>query len=168
MRMNRKPGVQIIAGCAAIVMGAVWIGCAGTTTTATGLRLKRSAPVTSCGTGRAATAAEVDTVDADWLESPLRVLSYADPVYPESALNANEGGEIVARVLIAPDGTIAKVVDVSGPDIFRAPAMEAIQGAELTPPSSLLGQPVVVCGTLVVSFQPAHGGLSWLNLRMRP
>jgi TonB family protein len=98
----------------------------------------------------------------------MRVLSYADPVYPESALNSNQGGEVEVRVLISPEGTIANVVDVKGPDIFRAAALEAVNGAELTPPTSIYGQSVVVCGTLVVSFQPAHGGLSWLNLRTGP
>lgn len=167
MRTNRMPGVALIVNCLAIVVIAGVVGCAGSTTTASGLRLKKSAPVTSCSTGRASGAGEVDTVDVEWLMAPLRVLSYADPVYPESALNANQGGEIEARVLINPDGTIGKVVDVTGPEVFRTPAMEAIHGAELTPPTSVYGQPVVVCGTLVVSFQPAHGGLSWLNLRTR-
>ena len=143
------------------------MGCSGATSGHGGAMLKKSGAVTSCGTGRASEPGAVDTVDADWLQRPLDLVSYADPIYPEEALRAGQGGRVEVQVLISPDGTVAHVFDVDGPDAFVEAAMVAIRGAEFTPPRQLYGQPVVVCARLVVSFQAARGGVTWLNIATR-
>jgi len=109
----------------------------------------------------------VDTVDAEWLQTPLRILSYTDPVYPQEALNAGQNGQVQIQVLITPEGRIGKVLKVDGPQVFSDAALEAVQGAEVTPPKDVYGQPVVVCATMVVSFQAIEGGVAWLQLRTR-
>lgn len=95
------------------------------------------------------------------------VLSYADPVYPEEAFRAGQEGRVEVQVLITPEGTVGKVLDVKGPQVFIEPAMAAVRGAEFTPPRQLFGQPAVVCATVIVTFQTAQGGMGWLQLDHR-
>ncbi len=157
--------IACVASGALIALGAMSLGCSGATSRpGASLELRKSGTVTSCGTGRASEPGVLDTIDVGWLRAPLRVLSYADPVYPEEALRAGQEGRVEARVLITPEGTVGKVLNVAGPEVFREAATVAMRGAELSPPTELYGRPAMVCATLVVTFQAVQGGVAWLQI----
>lgn len=56
-----------------------------------------------------------------------RIIHRADPVYPSEALTQKIEGEVMLDTLIGEDGTVKDVRAVSGPDLLRAAAMDAVK-----------------------------------------
>jgi protein TonB len=74
------------------------------------------------------------------------------PVYPAIARAAGISGQVVVSAVISDTGTIESLQVVSGPELLRRAALEAIQAAHYRP-FLLNGQPVEVQTTITVSFR---------------
>jgi len=56
-----------------------------------------------------------------------RIIHRADPIYPSEALRQKVEGEVMLETLIGEDGTVREVHAVSGPDLLRPAAMDAVK-----------------------------------------
>jgi protein TonB len=74
------------------------------------------------------------------------------PVYPVVARAAGVSGQVVVSAVISNTGTIESLKVISGPEMLRRAALDAIQAARYRP-FLLNGQPVEVQTTITVSFR---------------
>jgi protein TonB len=74
------------------------------------------------------------------------------PVYPTIARAAGVSGQVVVSAVISNTGTIESLQVISGPELLRRAALDAIQAARYRP-FLLNGQPVEVQTTITVSFR---------------
>ena len=81
-----------------------------------------------------------------------RVVTKAEPVYPEAARTAGTAGLVVLDAVIAPDGSVKRLRPVSGPDVLVQSATEAVQSWKFEPYLSS-GKAVEVETTIAVEFQ---------------
>ena len=56
-----------------------------------------------------------------------RIIHRADPIYPSEALKEKVEGQVMLDTLIGEDGTVKDVHAVSGPDLLRAAAVDAVK-----------------------------------------
>jgi len=56
-----------------------------------------------------------------------RIVHRADPIYPSEALKEKVEGQVMLDTLIGEDGTVKDVHAVSGPDLLRAAAVDAVK-----------------------------------------
>ncbi|HVO62073.1 MAG TPA: TonB family protein [Terriglobales bacterium] len=56
-----------------------------------------------------------------------RIIHRADPIYPSEALRQKIEGEVMLETLIGEDGGVREVHAVSGPDLLRPAAMDAVK-----------------------------------------
>lgn len=56
-----------------------------------------------------------------------RIIHRADPIYPSEALKQRIEGEVMLDTLIGEDGTVEDVHAVSGPDLLRPAAVDAVK-----------------------------------------
>lgn len=56
-----------------------------------------------------------------------RIIHRADPIYPSEALRQKIEGEVMLETFIAEDGTVKDVHAVSGPDLLRPAAVDAVK-----------------------------------------
>ena len=85
-------------------------------------------------------------VTAGLLLEPIR------PVYPSLARAARVSGEVVVAATISPDGRIEGLRVISGPEMLRSSAVEAIRQARYRP-FLLNGVPAEVETTITVNFR---------------
>jgi TonB family protein len=90
------------------------------------------------------------TVPAEVMEG--RVTHKLDPIYPEAARQANIQGVVALDVIIAPDGTVADIRPISGPDELTSAAVDAVKWWRFQP-YLVNGQAVQVKTTLAVDFR---------------
>jgi len=90
------------------------------------------------------------TVPAEAMEA--LVIHKVEPIYPEAARQANIQGVVVLDVVIAPDGTVADVRPISGPDELTSAAVDAVKWWRFQPYLAN-GQPAPVKTTLAVDFR---------------
>jgi len=83
---------------------------------------------------------------AGMLLSPIR------PVYPPIAKAAGVSGTVVVEAIISKAGTIESLHAVSGPEMLRAAALDAIQAARYQP-YRLNGEPIEIQTTITVNFR---------------
>jgi protein TonB len=88
----------------------------------------------------------VSHLSAGMLLTPIR------PVYPVIARTAGVSGQVVVSAVISNTGTIESLQVISGPELLRRAALDAIQTARYRP-FLLNGQPVEVQTTITVSFR---------------
>lgn len=88
----------------------------------------------------------VSQLSAGMLLTPIR------PVYPSIARAAGVSGQVVVSAVISGTGTIESLEVVSGPELLRRAALDAIRAARYRP-FLLNGQPVEVQTTITVSFR---------------
>jgi periplasmic protein TonB len=74
------------------------------------------------------------------------------PVYPAIARAAHVEGVVVVEAVISRMGTIESLRVVSGPEMLRGAALEAIREARYQP-YRLNGEPVEVQTTITVNFR---------------
>ncbi|HEY4009687.1 MAG TPA: energy transducer TonB [Acidobacteriaceae bacterium] len=78
--------------------------------------------------------------------------SYVEPIYPEEARAERVGGTVVLDVFVGPDGAVERAVPISGPEVLRQSATDAVK--RWTYKIYLLnGQPTAVETTVVVNFR---------------
>lgn len=75
------------------------------------------------------------------------------PVYPADARKNKLTGVVVLHILIAKDGSVAKVDVISGPDEFRQSAIDAVKQWKYKP-TTLNGTPVQVLTQVNLNFHP--------------
>ena len=80
------------------------------------------------------------------LLSPIR------PLYPPIAKAAGISGTVVVEAIISKAGTIESLHVISGPEILRAAALDAIQAARYRP-YQLNGEPIEIQTTITVNFR---------------
>jgi periplasmic protein TonB len=85
-------------------------------------------------------------VSAGMLLSPIR------PVYPAIAKAAGVSGTVVVEAIISKSGTIESLHVVSGPEMLRRAAIDAISAARYQP-FRLNGEPTEVQTTITVNFR---------------
>jgi TonB family protein len=90
------------------------------------------------------------TVPAAVMEG--RLTHKLEPIYPEAARQANIQGVVALDVVIAPDGTVADVRPISGPDELTPAAVDAVKWWRFQP-YSVNGKAVQVKTTLAVDFR---------------
>jgi protein TonB len=83
-------------------------------------------------------------------------LSGAYPVYPADARASGIEGAVVLHVLVGADGRVESAVPLSGPEVFRQPAMDAVT-QWIYRPYLLNGQPVEVDTIVTVNFNLTRG-----------
>lgn len=88
----------------------------------------------------------VSQLSAGMLLAPIR------PVYPAIARAAGISGQVVVSAVISSAGTIESLQVISGPELLRRAALDAIQAAHYKP-FLLNGQPVEVQTTITVTFR---------------
>ena len=102
--------------------------------------LETRAPVTGSGL----------RVSSETMEK--RIVTKVDPVYPEAARIAKTEGFVVLDAVIAPDGSVRRLMPVSGPDPLVQSAKEAVQAWKFEPYLSS-GKAVEVETTISVEFR---------------
>ncbi|HEY8997631.1 MAG TPA: energy transducer TonB [Edaphobacter sp.] len=85
-------------------------------------------------------------VSAGLLLSPIR------PVYPAIARAAGISGTVVVEAVISSAGTVESLKVISGPELLRAAALDALRAARYRP-YLLNGQPTEVQTTYTVNFK---------------
>lgn len=80
-----------------------------------------------------------------------QILTKVAPVYPEEAKQAHLQGVVVLHAVIGRDGTIRSLTAVSGNEMLRKAALEAV-GQWTYRPYLLNGQPTQVDTTITVNF----------------
>ena len=74
-------------------------------------------------------SADVDTsevLDFNTVETEPKVLHDVDPVYPEIAKNAGLNNKVFLKFIVNVDGSVSQVSALSGPNIFRLAAIDAL------------------------------------------
>jgi protein TonB len=87
-----------------------------------------------------------DGVSAGMLTTPIR------PIYPAIAIAAHVEGKVIVEAVISKGGAIESLHVVSGPEMLRASAMDAIRAARYQP-YKLNGEPTDVQTTITVNFR---------------
>ncbi len=85
-------------------------------------------------------------VSAGMLLSPIR------PVYPAMARATHTEGTVVVEAIISRGGTIESLRVISGPEMLRSAALDAIRTARYEP-YRLNGEPIEVQTTITVNFR---------------
>ena len=80
------------------------------------------------------------------LLSPIR------PVYPAIARATHTEGTVILEAVISRAGTIESLRVVSGPEMLRSAALDAIRAARYQP-YRLSGEPIEVQTTITVNFR---------------
>lgn len=83
------------------------------------------------------------------------LLAPIQPVYPTIAKAAGVQGTVVVEAIISRTGTIESLEVISGPEMLRGAAVEAIRAAKYRP-YRLNGQPTDVQTTVTVNFRIAE------------
>ncbi len=81
-----------------------------------------------------------------------RILTKVDPVYPDAARAASTEGLVVLDAMIAPDGSVERLLPLSGPDLLVQSATEAVRSWKFEPYLSS-GKAVGVETTIAVDFR---------------
>ena len=89
-------------------------------------RLERASLSAEDGNGTTPVRLSSETMDA-------RLLYKVDPAYPEAARAAGTQGLVVLDARIAPDGTVAGVRPIAGPDLLIPAALDAVQSWRYLP-----------------------------------
>ena len=90
-------------------------------------------------------------VSAGMLVMPIR------PIYPAIAKAAGVQGAVVVEAVISKSGRVESLRVVSGPEMLRRAAMDAIQMARYEP-FKLNGEPTEVQTTITVNFRMGISG----------
>jgi protein TonB len=85
-----------------------------------------------------------------------QILSKTLPVYPPIARAAHVGGTVMLHAIISKTGRIEQLQAVSGPDMLKGAAIEAVQQWRYKP-YLLNGEPTEVDTTITVNFN-LNGG----------
>ena len=80
------------------------------------------------------------------------ITHHVDPRYPISAQQQHIEGAVVLRVLISRDGKVEEATPMSGPEIFRQPAVDAVKKWQYKP-YVLNGTAVDIESTVTVNFR---------------
>ena len=78
-------------------------------------------------------------------------LSKVPPVYPAEARASGVQGAVVLHVIVGAEGRVQQVTAISGPEVLRQPAIDAVS-QWVYKPFLLNGQPTGVDTTVVVNF----------------
>jgi periplasmic protein TonB len=84
--------------------------------------------------------------------NPGMLISPIRPVYPAIARSAGVQGTVVVEAVISPTGAIESIQAISGPQLLRRAAVDAIREARYRP-YLLNGQPTAVETTIIVNFR---------------
>lgn len=79
------------------------------------------------------------------------IVSRVQPIYPEIAKAAKVEGAVVLRALIGEDGTVRQLNYVSGPEMLKSAAIDAVR-YWVYKPFLLNGQPTPVDTTITITF----------------
>ena len=80
-----------------------------------------------------------------------RLITPIQPIYPHIALAARVSGGVVVEAIISKAGTIESLHVVSGPEMLRSAALDAIRVARYKP-FMLNGEPTEIQTTITVNF----------------
>jgi TonB family protein len=81
-----------------------------------------------------------------------RIIHRVDPIYPSKALNEKIQGEVTLETLIGEDGTVGAVYAVTGPEMLRPAAQDAVKWWRFEP-YRVNGRPAPVRTSIAVDFR---------------
>ena len=93
-----------------------------------------------------------DVLDFNRVETMPEVLHDVDPVYPEIAKNAGLNDKVFLKFMVNVDGSVSNVSVVSGVNIFRQPAIDALSQWRFEP-AKHKGKAVPVWMVLPIAFR---------------
>jgi TonB family protein len=96
--------------------------------------------------------APTSPVDVSGSIMAQRITHRVDPIYPSEALNEKIQGEVTLEALIGEDGTVRAVYPVSGPEMLRAAAQDAVKWWRFEP-YRVNGRPAPVRTSIAVDFR---------------
>lgn len=79
------------------------------------------------------------------------MVSKVSPVYPQTARMAHVTGSVEVSITVGVDGSVVRVQAVSGPQLLRAAAEEAVRRWRYEP-AQVDGKPVQTDGRVTVAF----------------
>jgi len=83
-------------------------------------------------------------------------ISGANPTYPPIARAAHVSGAVVLHAIISKEGTIKNLTAISGPEMLKSAAIEAVQNWRYKP-YLLNGEPTEVDTQITVNFSFGGG-----------
>jgi TonB family protein len=104
------------------------------------------------GGGDAARNAPALPVDVSSSIMAQRIIHRVDPIYPSEALNEKIQGEVTLETLIGEDGTVRAVYAVTGPEMLRPAAQDAVKWWRFEP-YQVNGRPTPVRTFIKVDFR---------------
>jgi TonB family protein len=85
------------------------------------------------------------------------LMKKVNPIYPAAAKAARVQGTVVLHAIIAQDGSVESLDAVSGPDMLKGAAIEAVK-QWVYKPYHVNGEPMRVDTTIRVNFQLQNSG----------
>jgi len=86
-----------------------------------------------------------------------QILQKTQPVYPPIAKAAHMQGTVTLHAIISKTGTIEKLEAISGPEMLKGAALDAVKSWRYKP-YLLNGEPTEVDTTVIVNFNLNGGG----------
>ena len=86
----------------------------------------------------------------------LKIIQKTQPVYPPIARAAHMQGTVTLHAIISKTGTIESLQAISGPEMLKGAALDAVKGWRYKP-YLLNGEPTEVDTTVIVNFN-LNGG----------
>src|SRR6185312_3875221 len=127
----------------------------GTCASALALRVGIAAPVAAPATHAAPRLAQLPqhpgAVRISAAVMAGQILSRVDPIYPDIARAAGVSGEVVLHAIIGKSGEIQALQAISGPEMLKGAAIEAVKQWTYRP-YLLNGEPTEVDTTITVTF----------------
>lgn len=80
-----------------------------------------------------------------------KLVSRVEPIYPRKAKEARVEGTVVVEITVNETGEVSEIETVSGPDLLREAAVEAVRQWRYTP-TLLNGEPAIVKATVTIQF----------------
>ena len=118
----------------------------GTCTSAMALHLQVAAPLEA---GAANSGQHTARISGGVMAG--QILTKVPPVYPPDAKDAKVSGSVVLHAIIGQDGTVQNLTVISGPEMLRASAIDAVRQWTYKP-YILNGNPVEVDTTITINY----------------
>ncbi len=123
----------------------------GTCASALTLRIKVSAPATPAVPRQAQPTQHTGAIRVSAAVVAGQLLNHVDPIYPDIARAAGVSGDVVLHAIIGKSGTMQSLQAISGPEMLKGAAIEAVKQWTYRP-YLLNGEPTEVDTTITVTF----------------
>jgi TonB family protein len=123
----------------------------GTCASALALRIKITAPAAPAAPRQAQSSQHPGAISVPATVVAGNLLTHVMPIYPDIARAAGISGEVVLHAIIGKSGTMQSLQAISGPEMLKGAAIEAVRQWTYRP-YLLNGEPTEVDTTITVTF----------------